>query len=170
MDPFVSIKYISGAIIVVILLLLGIYITRIGIAPFTSIKSSEKSDASVSGPSVQINDTIIPVEIAKGVVAVQKGLSGRPSLASGTGMFFIFKNPGIYPFWMPNMHFPIDIVWIAHGKVVGIEHSVSHEFNPLHPRTYVPPEPIAYVLEVNSGFAEAQGIHIGDAVIMHGIE
>ena len=47
-----------------------------------------------------------------------KGLSGRGSLSSNTGMLFIFKDKDNYGFWMRDMKFPIDIIYINDNKVV----------------------------------------------------
>lgn len=168
MEHILSMKYIITALVVAVIIVIGVYILATGVLSRKQIVDHTPVAHTDTSPRVQIGATIIPVEIAKGATAVQKGLSGRLSLASDTGMFFIFKNPGIYSFWMPQMHFPIDIIWIADGRVVGIEHEVSNEFNPLHPRTYTPPEPVKYVLEVNAGFANAKGIQIGDAVTLLG--
>ena len=41
-----------------------------------------------------------------------KGLSGRDNLADDEGMFFVFEKSDIYPFWMKDMKFAIDIIWI----------------------------------------------------------
>jgi hypothetical protein len=120
-------------------------------------------------PSVRIGGTEIPVEVAKTDEERAKGLSGRISLEANKGMLFVFSEPGNYSFWMPDMNFPIDIIWITNGKVVGIENNVSNEFDPQNPRFYLPPQPVKYVLEVNAGFAEARGIKIGDIVIFSNI-
>ena len=116
-------------------------------------------------PTVVIGRIHIPVEIAQGLLAVQKGLSGRPTLDAESGMIFLFPAPARHKFWMPDMHFPIDIIWINEGKVIDISHNVSNTFNILKPKFYSPKEPVQYVLEVNAGFAEKKGIAIGDAVL-----
>ena len=66
---------------------------------------------------------------------------------------------------MPDMHFPIDMIWISSGKkVVGVSANVSNEFDPANPKFYKPPSPAQYVLEVNAGFASRLGIETGDRV------
>jgi len=115
-------------------------------------------------PFVKINNLNIPVEVAADINSQQKGLSGREFLGEGKGMLFIFPKADYYQFWMPNMYFPIDIVWIEQGKIVGIEKNISNEFNPQNPRFYQPPKPVSYVLEVNAGLAEKYNFNIGDKV------
>lgn len=120
-------------------------------------------------PSVMIGQTVVPVELATTTGAVEKGLSGRASLDAQSGMLFIFLKPFIYHFWMPDMRFPLDIIWINNGKVVDISENVSNEFDPVNPRFYAPSKPVRYVLEVNAGFAARTHIQIGDEVSFYGI-
>ena len=51
--------------------------------------------------------------------SADKGLSDRPFLAPGTGMLFVFESDGHRQFWMKNMHFPLDMVWIGSDCAVG---------------------------------------------------
>ncbi|MBI2466143.1 MAG: DUF192 domain-containing protein [Candidatus Sungbacteria bacterium] len=118
-------------------------------------------------PYVQINNVKILVEVAKTEAEVQKGLSGRKSLDANRGMLFIFPQPDYYRFWMPNMHFPIDIIWINENRVVGISQNVPNEFDPKNPKFYTPPRPADQVLEVNVGFAQKKNIKVGDDVIFN---
>lgn len=118
-------------------------------------------------PYVEIGGTIIPVAVANTTALRQKGLSGMLSLSKDEGMYFIFNTPDRYQFWMPDMHFPIDIIWIADGKIVGIEHSVSNVFDSKHPVLYTPPVSINRVLEVNAGFSRVHDIDVGDTITFH---
>ena len=124
-----------------------------------------------AGPSVVIGSLEIPVEVASTSAAIQKGLSGRPSLDPDRGMLFVFTVPDRYRFWMPDMHFPIDIIWIdTEGTVVGVSENTSADFDPENPLYYVPPIPAQYVLEVNAGFAASRGIGVGDKTSFRLIE
>jgi uncharacterized membrane protein (UPF0127 family) len=79
-----------------------------------------------------------------------QGLSGRPELAAGTGMLFVYDDPGVRRFWMYDMRFPIDLTWIGDGRVVGIETlqpCPSREECPTHES----PAPVDLVLEVPAG-------------------
>jgi len=115
--------------------------------------------------AVKIGSINIPVEVAQTSAEVQKGLSGRLSLDQDKGMLFLFAKADIYSFWMPDMHFPLDIVWISSSKkVVSVSTNVSNDFDPANPKFYRPPSPAQYVLEVNAGFAARTGIKTGDNV------
>jgi len=107
---------------------------------------------------VKINDTSIKVEIADTVESRAQGLSERKILRDGTGMLFIFDSSGQYGFWMKDMNFSIDIVWISESfEVIGIEHEVTPE---TFPTIFYPPGPVRYVLELPAGFSRNRGIDI----------
>ena len=92
----------------------------------------------------------------------QQGLSGRISMASDEGLLFIFPEAGEYGFWMKDMNFPIDIVWIdADRKVVGISENVAPES---YPENFYPPKTILYVLELNAGAVKKAGLKVGSVV------
>lgn len=116
--------------------------------------------------TVAIGSTYIPVEVVFSDISMQKGLSGRTSLEENSGMLFMFIEPAIHRFWMPDMHFPIDIIWIDRGQVLDISANVSNDFDPQNPKYYSPKEKVRYVLEVNAGFAEKHNIKIGDPVLL----
>ena len=58
---------------------------------------------------------IFRVKLATTTAAIEKGLSDRLSLNPDSGMLFIFAKPAIYRFWMPDMHFPLNMIWIKKG-------------------------------------------------------
>ncbi len=134
--------------------------------------SAALGDAAIpnqTAPVVRIGVTEIPVELATSSSAVHKGLSGRSLLGADQGMLFIFDRPDRYRFWMPDMHFPIDIIWIDGGKIVDADENVSPEFDPSRPVFYTSAHPVRYVLEVNAGFMKRNNMRIGDPVTFHRI-
>ncbi|MDO8424281.1 MAG: DUF192 domain-containing protein [bacterium] len=105
-----------------------------------------------SSPAVSIGNTTFAIEIADTEAERSKGLSGREALETGRGMLFIFPEPGPYAFWMKDMKFAIDIVWIDEAlRVIGITRGVGPE---TFPQTFFPPGPVKYVMEVPAGAAE----------------
>lgn len=110
--------------------------------------------------NVKIGNTTVKVEIADTVIKQSKGLMFRKSLGKNEGMLFIFSNEGYHTFWMVNMSFPIDIIWIsANRTIVDITKNAEPCFIPC--KFYSPKEKAQYVLEVNSGFADKHKIKIG---------
>ena len=108
---------------------------------------------------IRINSQTIYVRVADTPQTQEQGLSGTPSLPGNQGLLFVFPADGKYPFWMKDMNYSIDILWLADdGSVVYIAPNVTPQS---YPRTYVSTEPARYVLEVNAGFASSHGIKIG---------
>ena len=110
---------------------------------------------------VTIRETPVRAELAADPERRARGLSGRARLDAGQGMLFLFDEPGYHAFWMPDMHFDLDLVWIRGPRVVGVTRDVSR-LDPL--RQYEPPAPADRVLEVPAGFAAQHGWRRGDAV------
>ncbi|MDD5043246.1 MAG: DUF192 domain-containing protein [Patescibacteria group bacterium] len=101
---------------------------------------------------------VIEAELADSTAEISRGLSGREEIGEGEGMLFIFKNGSTLPFWMKGMKFDIDIIWIAGGEIIGIEHNVSHLDETA---LYYPPQPVDYVLEIRGGLAGEEGVKRG---------
>ncbi len=121
-------------------------------------------------PKVQvtIGEAQIQADLAVGMVARARGLSGRASLAPGHGMLFSFGSAGYHSFWMSGMKFPIDIIWMRDGVVVGVTANVDPQIGAQvwQLNTYTPPEPAEEVLEVPAGYAAENGIVPGSRVIV----
>lgn len=92
----------------------------------------------------------------------ERGLSGRDTLREGEGMLFVFPEDGRYAFWMKDMRFSIDILWLSSdGEIVHIIERMSPDSYPEHA---VSPRPARYVVELPAGYVEAHGIILGDIV------
>ena len=116
--------------------------------------------------TVTIKNTEIQAEVRDSALGRAQGLSGKQSLEEGHGMLFIFDSPGEYGFWMKDMNFAIDLLWIEDGKIVGVaEHLVPEpEKNILTLTVYKPPQPVRYVLELPDGNVKKYGFAVGDTV------
>jgi uncharacterized membrane protein (UPF0127 family) len=85
------------------------------------------------------------------------GLSYRRNLPEGRGMLFAMSKVEKQVFCMRDMRFPLDLIWIVHGRVAGITRNVP----PTFPGGLPSPKPVNYVLEVPGGFAAKYGIKVG---------
>lgn len=113
------------------------------------------------GPVVRLAGQEVKVLVADEPRERERGLSGRPELPGGFGMLFVFEEDGEYGFWMKDMFFAIDIIWIAKGgEVVHIERDVTPE---TYPTSFKPSRPARYVLEVPAGWAKWYGAEVGDS-------
>lgn len=119
-----------------------------------------------SMPTVTIAEEAVRVTVADSASERERGLSGLPGLAEDEGMLFIFPEDGVYSFWMRDMLFSIDILWVsAAGRVVHIEHAVSPE---TYPASFFSPLPARYVLELPAGWSKARGVEVGSSVLLNG--
>ena len=143
-------RNVKHLIIGVLLVIVGAVLVYLGLSRFDS------------RPTVKIGNNVIKVQIADNPDTYAKGLSGRDSLATDEGMLFVFERPAQPGFWMKDMKFPIDIVWISQDKkIVAITPSLGVDS---YPATFRPPEPVLYVLEVNAGISARNGWLAGDSV------
>ena len=69
---------------------------------------------------VRINNAVFFVEVAANEPQKQKGLGDRSSLASDHGMLFPYDHKEQYNFWMREMRFPLDFIWIDGDRVADI--------------------------------------------------
>lgn len=105
----------------------------------------------------------IPVSIAADEASRDQGLSGTSALATNSGKLFIFPRPGKYGFWMKDMNYPLDFIWISSDlKIVGITANVAAD---TYPKIFYPPTLVRYVLEVNAGFSTAQHLSVGQQFV-----
>jgi uncharacterized membrane protein (UPF0127 family) len=122
--------------------------------------------------TVSIDHTTYHVIVVNTEATREQGLSGRKKLDPDQGMFFIFDKQAKYSFWMKDMNFPIDIIFINDHKIVTIFNSVPAPTSgtklsqlPLYTAT----APANYVLEVNAGEAAKHHFKLSDKVVMRGI-
>ena len=102
------------------------------------------------------------VEVVKTPEQLRKGLSDRPYLPPRKGMLFMFPSTSVQSMWMPNMNFPLDIVWIDSNKyVTKIEEHVSPCNGNHNCKSYSSEKPVLYAIELNAGDAQRIGIRVG---------
>lgn len=112
---------------------------------------------------VIIGQQTICAEVADQPTQWARGLSGRASLTADRGMLFVFPQSAIRSFWMKEMNFPLDIIWINNNQIVE-----TWSKAPVPSGNQIPsyrPENLAnYVLEVSAGSLEKYGWRLGDLV------
>jgi uncharacterized membrane protein (UPF0127 family) len=110
---------------------------------------------------IVINNKTVFAEIADTEAKREKGLSFHKPLSDNEGMLFIFPTTGHYGFWMKDMLFDLDFIWINNNKIVEITQVVSHNKQEV---IYQPKEPVDQVLEVNAGYTKRYVLKISDTV------
>jgi len=119
--------------------------------------------AEVPLEKICIENTCLKVEIASSLQERRLGLMFRESLAQDRGMLFVLDPQEGSSFWMKNMRFPLDIIWISKDKVITeIMQNVPQcvESCP----DLMPQQKACFVLEVNAGFVKKHRIKTGDKV------
>jgi len=113
---------------------------------------------------IELDGVTLTVELATTPTAQQQGLSDRDSMGADHGMLFVFNQAAEWGFWMHEMRFPLDIIWFnPNRQVVFIEPDLTPcPPAPANCPVYAPPINAMYVLEVNAGFVQANGVKLGD--------
>lgn len=107
------------------------------------------------------NGTRYDVQIADTDPERLLGLSFLPSMAETEGKLFVFPGPGRPSFWMKDMRFPLDILWIQDSVVVDLAEGVPAPNPGEFPTTVIPEADATLVLELRAGEAKRQGIGLG---------
>jgi len=116
-----------------------------------------------SKEKISINRKKITVEIAKTLEQKTRGLSGRNILCEECGMLFLLEKSDEHVFWMKEMKFDLDFVWINGNKIVGINKNISHLKG--EDEKIIPNVEADNILEINARKVEEWGIEIGDEII-----
>jgi len=138
--------------------------------------SDSSTDTSIANPpleteSLAIDSARFSVEVASTAVEQARGLSYRASLGENDGMLFIFGAGAVQTFWMKDMRFPLDMIWISGNVVAGFTQNIPTPA----PGTqlwqlpvYTSPVNTDKVLEVNAGTVAKYNIKAGDTVTIGG--
>ena len=107
---------------------------------------------------------IMNVEIADTSERRTLGLGGRDTIGDDEGMLFVFPKSDFYGFWMKDMRFPLDIVWLDEDfKVVYVKENVSPN---TYPEIFFPQTKAVYVLEMKGNRAENSGVVLGSVLLL----
>lgn len=111
---------------------------------------------------IEIGDQEYSAEVVSSENEREKGLSGRNGLCENCAMLFIFPKPGKYSFWMKNMNFNLDIIWVSGKKIVYIAKDVSSDY----PYSINPVKEADKVIEIKGGLSNKLNLRTGDEINM----
>jgi uncharacterized membrane protein (UPF0127 family) len=135
---------------------------------FVPLRSKEKMNLSfredatlkVTSPD-EATKANFKVQFAKTAEAIDQGLRFRKKLNAEHGMLFITEEEEVQSFWMFDMLFPIDIIYIdAEREIVYIAKDMPIDFKEPVPAL----APSQYVLQINGGLSDQYNISVGDRV------
>lgn len=109
---------------------------------------------------VEINGRTFIVRQVSSQSRLEKGLGGQKSLCQRCGMLFNFPAKAKLDFWMKDMQFDLDIIWISDGRIVAIEKDIPYDSE----KTFSPGTEADKVLEINAGISEKFDFLVGDPV------
>jgi len=118
------------------------------------------SNRHTSADTLLVNGRSFSLEVASTEQSRELGLGNRASLPANHGMLFVFDHVAPECFWMKDMHFPLDMIWVSSDKkVVHIEQNVAPS---TYPNSFCPATPVKYVIELNAGTAVSADIRNGE--------
>ncbi len=161
-----------------VLILLLIAVCSVSAYQFTRSRFSA-SEPSFSLNQITDHSTVaaeiagksLNIEVVNTPASITQGLSGRERLGAD-GMLFLLPTKSIPSFWMKEMRFDLDLVWLDDSTVVEIAPHVPRPLGDVNPNgyqylpTYSPKTPVNMVLELEAGKAAALGLKSGDKLIL----
>ena len=105
------------------------------------------AQVNVGLPTIELKTGIyrIQAELADTPKAREVGLMNRTSMATNSGMLFVFEQKAGHCFWMNNTKIPLSIAFIADdGRIINIEEMQAETLN-----SHCPKATIRYALEMN---------------------
>ncbi|MEI7473484.1 MAG: DUF192 domain-containing protein [bacterium] len=112
---------------------------------------------------VKINDVKVSLEVADNDKDRETGLMNRKTLSEHQGMLFLFDKTQEVYFWMKNVNFPLDMLFVRKNKIVNFYSKVptcKATTCPIYPSS----EQVDSVIELKSGFCEKYKIKIGQKI------
>lgn len=109
------------------------------------------------------DQSTLVVELSETPAQRMQGLSDRRSLPANEGMMFVFSETDLHRFWMKDMHFALDFIWLRGSEIVELRSDV---FPPSQMNGSVlnvlPTQAFDRVIEVNAGFILDRQLKVGD--------
>jgi uncharacterized membrane protein (UPF0127 family) len=150
----------------VIGIVLALYLARLTHPQSPGTDSSRSSNESLPLDTTIISPQGVHISVRVAMTDEQRqfGLSYFKDLPYGQGMIFVFPQPGAYSFWMKDMNFPIDILWLDEKGVV-VDRAIAVDPSS-YPKSFTPKASAQFVLEIPANTADRDGFTIGAQVNM----
>jgi uncharacterized membrane protein (UPF0127 family) len=160
-------EYIKKNLIIFFLLSLTFIIFFFQFSTLTGYRIENYSVTTQDTVKIIVGKKDYNLFIAKTYNEVTNGLAKFDKINENEGMLFIFDTPGNYTFFMKDMKFNLDIIFIDETfKVVQINQNVKKETyrSPRDFEAIKPDAPIKYVIELNEGEVSKNKLKVGEYV------
>ncbi len=123
-------------------------------------------------PIATINSQSFHLYVAKTPKEKEIGLSKYKTLPQNYAMLFPFDQEGFHSFWMKDMKFALDIIFIKGDTIVTIHRNALNPNgeNSTSLPIYMSTTPSDLVLEINAGLSEKYDFQEGDTVILKNLK
>jgi uncharacterized membrane protein (UPF0127 family) len=121
--------------------------------------------------TITVGTETLQVEIVDNSTLHVVGLSYRDGLEPGTGMLFVYPEESIRTFWMKEMRFCLDIIWLSDTSIVGAAENACPQ--PGDPDAellrFESNAPVRFILEVPANWLAERGYGAGTPVDLTGV-
>lgn len=140
--------------------------TSLVTAPAPTVATGTSPLTSAAAGTVVIGKKVFVASISADPTSRSNGLSGTEPLAANAVMLFAFPAASNWGFWMKDMNYPLDIIWLdASGTVVYLEKDLATS---TYPEVFAPSAttPALYVIEADAGTAAANKVKVGSTILL----
>jgi uncharacterized membrane protein (UPF0127 family) len=124
--------------------------------------NQSKGKENLSSVVANIGGNHLVASVASNDRSRVQGLSGIKSIDPNEGKMFTFETEDFHTFHMKDMNFALDFIFVNdQGTVVDIVKNVNPDFDGTITSKY----PASTVFEVNAGWADLNGIEVGQTVV-----
>jgi uncharacterized protein len=135
-----------------------------------AVEESSHNGTDYLRAKVSIKGVELSAEIPTTQELMRKGLAVKNELKENESMLFVFDKPEKHSFWMKDMKFPIDIIWLdSNGKVVHVEENLEPCPLVIICTSYTPNADSQYVLETVAGFTQRHNISLGTNIVFESV-
>lgn len=104
----------------------------------------------------------VTLEVADTRFKQTRGLTNRKRPDDAYGMLYVLEEPSRYAYWMKDMLFSTDVIWLDEQyRVIDLEASLSAENSS---QIYEPDQPALFVLEFPDGFVKRHAVKKGERI------
>jgi uncharacterized membrane protein (UPF0127 family) len=120
------------------------------------------ASADLDRETIKLGGQELDVWVAETTEQRVEGLQAVPRIAEGEGMLFVWDEPGVRDFELKSLDYAIDVVFVGQdGRVLDVD-----TIGPDGESTAASGQDVLWVVEVPGGWASANGVAEGSALVV----